>query len=215
MADSLETADVLILRKMPYRESSLILGALSAEFGKLELIAKGARKLSKKQFPAFDLFREVQVSFINTGKGGLHTVTGAELIRSNDALANIPDNFATAVKIAEFILNNSAPDLPSPLVYEALRHVMLNWALQGEGRDFPWSSRQCSVIVKTSYLYENGLLPEIPEPESRAAHNQQRIIERIIECGNEGAPLPVLDEVWWEQLNQWLNRLIKQHQLKY
>ena len=193
----------------------MILGALSAEFGKLDIIAKGARKLSKKQFPAFDLFREVQVSFSNTGKSDLHTATNAELIQSNDSLANIPENFETAIKISDFILKNSAPDLPSPLVYDALRNILRNWALQGEKQDFPWTNRQCSVIIKTSYLYENGLLPELDEPETKAAYRQQQIIETIIEGGNEGRALPALNAAWWEQLNKWLNHIIKQHQLKY
>ena len=215
MSDSLVSSNVIVLRKMPYKESSLILGTLSAEFGKIDLIAKGARKLSKKQFPAFDLFREVQVSFSNTGKDNLHTAINAELIQSNDALANIPENFETAGKIADFILKNSAPDLPSPLVYDALRNILRNWALEGNKQKFPWTRLQCSVIIKVSYLYENGLLPDLGEPETERAYQQQQIIETIIECGNEGIPLPHLNDSWWNQLNKWLNQLIKHHQLKY
>ena len=215
MSSSLETTNVIILRKMPYKESSLILGTLSAEFGKIDLIAKGARKLSKKHFPAFDLFREVQVTFPHNGKDNLHNATNAELIQSNDALANIPENFETASKIADFILKNSAPDLPSPLVYDAMRNILRNWALQGDKQEFPWTSQQCSVIIKTSYLYENGLLPDLGEPTNKQAYNQQQIIESIIESGNEGIPLPKLDNDWWQQLNKWLNQLIKHHQLKY
>ena len=212
---NLETTNVLILRKMPYKESSLILGTLSAEFGKIELIAKGARKLSKKQFPAFDLFREVQVTFPNTGKDGLHTATNAEIIRSNDSLANVPQNYETALKIGDFILKNSVPDLPSPLIYEAMKNILHNWALEGKKQEYPWSNIQCSVIIKTSYLYENGLLPELDDPENETAYHHQQIIERIIECGNEGTPLPNLNDAWWKQLNKWLNHLIKNHQLKY
>ena len=215
MSNSLVTTNVIILRKMPYKESSLILGTLSAEFGKIDLIAKGARKLSKKQFPAFDLFREVQVTFPNTGKDNLHNATNVELIQSNDTLANIPENFETASKIADFILKNSVPDLPSPLVYDAMRNILRNWALQGDKQEFPWTSQQCSVVIKTSYLYENGLLPDLGEPETKQAYQQQQIIENIIECGNEGTPLPKLNDAWWFQLNKWLNQLIKHHQLKY
>ncbi len=215
MSNSLETTNVIILRKMPYKESSLILGALSAEFGKIDLIARGARKLSKKQFPAFDLFREVQITFPNNAKSNLHTATNAELIKSNDSLANIPENFEAAVKTGDFILKNSVPNLPSPLVYEAMRNILRNWALQGEKEKFPWTRRQCSVIIKTSYLYENGLLPGLAEPETEQAYQQQRIIEAVIESGNEGTSLPPLDDAWWIQLNKWLNQLIKHHQLKY
>jgi len=215
MSSSLETTNVIVLRKMPYKESSLILGTLSADYGKIDLIAKGARKLSKKQFPAFDLFREVQVTFPHNGKDNLHNATNAELIQSNDSLANIPENFEIASKIGDFILKNSAPDLPSPLVYDAMRNILRNWALQGEKQNFPWTSQQCSVIIKTSYLYENGLLPDFGEPSNKQAYNQQQIIENIIESGNEGVPLLELNDNYWQQLNKWLNQLIKHHQLKY
>jgi recombinational DNA repair protein (RecF pathway) len=215
MSSSLETTNVIILRKMPYKESSLILGTLSADYGKIDLIAKGARKLSKKQFPAFDLFREVQVTFPHNGKDNLHNATNAELIQSNDSLANIPENFETASKIGDFILKNSAPDLPSPLVYDAMRNILRNWALQGDKQGFPWTSQQCSVIIKISYLYENGLLPDFGEPSNKQAYDYQQIIENIIESGNEGVPLPERNDNWWQQLNKWLNQLIKHNQLKY
>jgi recombinational DNA repair protein (RecF pathway) len=215
MSNQLETTNVIILRKLPYKESSLILGTLSAEYGKLDFIAKGARKLSKKQFPAFDLFREVQVTFRDTGKDGLHTAANVELINSNDALANIPENFETALKIGDFVLKNSVGDLPSPLVYEALKNIFRNWALAGEKRDFPWSPMQCSVILKASYLYENGLLPDFIEDGSESGQKQQQVIDNIIECGNEGRHLPKLADEWWIRLNKWLNHLIHEHKLKY
>ena len=215
MSNQLETTNVIVLRKLPYQESSLILGTLSAEYGKLDFIAKGARKLSKKQFPAFDLFREVQVTFRDTGKDGLHTATNVELINSNDALANIPENFETALKIGDFILKNSAGDLPSPLVYEALKNILRNWALAGDKHDFPWSSLQCSIIIKASYLYENGLLPDFSEDGSERGQKQQQLIDNIIECGNEGQHLPQLPDEWWTRLNKWLNHMIHEHKLKY
>ena len=157
----------------------------------------------------------MQVTFPHNGKDNLHSATNAELIQSNDSLANIPENFETASKIADFILKNSAPDLPSPLVYDAMRNILRNWALQGDKQEFPWTHQQCAVIIKTSYLYENGLLPDFGEPSSKQAYQQQQIIESIIECGNEGVQLPDLDDVWWQQLNKWLNQLIKHNQLKY
>ncbi|MDD5728853.1 MAG: recombination protein O N-terminal domain-containing protein [Victivallales bacterium] len=215
MSEQLETVNVLVLRKLPYRESSLILGTVSAEFGKLDFIARGARKLSKKQFPAFDLFREVQVTFRPLGKDTLHTAANAELISSNDALANIPENFEAALKIGDFILRNSAGDLPSPLVYEALKHIFRNWALAGEHRDFPWSREQCSVIIKASYLYENGLLPDFSIADDEKSRKQQQLIDAVIECGNEGKPLPQLPAEWWLRLNKWLNGLIRENKLKY
>ena len=44
----------IILRKIPYQESSLIVSGLSPDFGRLDFLLKGARGTGAKKFP-YDL----------------------------------------------------------------------------------------------------------------------------------------------------------------
>jgi hypothetical protein len=210
----LETANLIVLRKTPYKETSLIVSGISPDFGKLDLLARGERKLSKKHFPAFDLFREVQVSFSETGKSELHTVTDAELVKSFDQVALIPDNFQFAANVGSFLLKNSAPQLPSPLTYDAYRNILENLCLVAQKQPAPWSIKQCSVIIKSTYLYENGLLPEDFSSDNSRDQKFHELLEAIIAAGNEGAPLPKCPENYWPHLDKWLNSIIKYHQLQ-
>jgi len=56
-------ANIIVLRKTPFSESSLVIASLSAEHGRLDFLARGAMRVEKKRFPELDLFREVNVHF--------------------------------------------------------------------------------------------------------------------------------------------------------
>ncbi|UKI33313.1 MAG: recombination protein O N-terminal domain-containing protein [Lentisphaeria bacterium] len=62
------STQLIVLSKQSYRESSLLLAGLSPDCGRLSLVANGAQKLSAKNFPAVDLFRELEVEFDDGGK---------------------------------------------------------------------------------------------------------------------------------------------------
>ncbi|QSH42168.1 DNA repair protein RecO [Lentisphaerota bacterium ZTH] len=211
----METANLIILRKTPYGETSLIISGLSDNFGKLDLLIKGARKTGKKKFPAVDLFREIQVTFSEKGSSELRNATGAEVIRANDSLVNDISAFEFASHAGSFILKNTAADLPCPLTYESLRHILQNLALLGNKQPAPWNVEECSVILKTTFLYENGMLPE--ELNSNQEKNQQTLqfLHSVIECGNEGTKLNSMPTAALHKISKWLNSLIKYQQLKY
>ncbi|MCP3965231.1 MAG: DNA repair protein RecO [Lentisphaerae bacterium] len=211
----METANLIILRKTPYGETSLIISGLSDDFGKLDLMVKGARATGKKKFPAIDLFREVQITFSEKGKSELHTATNAEVIRANDALANSTEAFKFATIISSFILKNTAAELPCPLTYESLRHILENLAIIGHKQSAPWSIEECSVILKTTFLYENGMLPEDFNENPELNRKTQEFLHNLIECGNEGTNLQNIPSQALHKINKWLNSLIRYQQLKY
>lgn len=202
--------DLIVLKKAPYRETSLLIGGLSAEFGKLDFVAKGELKLSPKRFPVFDLFRIVQVAFSENGQGDLHNAQHAELVSAFDHLALNPEYYRFIANVGSFILKNSAPFLPSPLVWEALRNILRNLDLLGQKRPAPWRVVECSAIIKSTFLFENGLMPTASEDGSES----YRIIDQIIEAGNEGHSLPAYPDSYWDRLGRWLNSQLKQHQLR-
>ena len=53
----------MILRKTPFRDTSLVVAGISAEHGRLDFVLKGARAIGKKQFPTADVFREFLLEF--------------------------------------------------------------------------------------------------------------------------------------------------------
>jgi len=210
----LQTEPLIILRKTPYGETSLIVSGLSPDFGKLDLVVKGARTLSPKSFPVIDLFREVQASFSDKVNAELHLASKLELLKPHDEVALVMENFELISRLGAFLLKNTAPQLPVPLTYDALKNVLENLCRIATGTPAPWSPLQCSIVIKITYLYENGLLPEPPDSSARAMR-QQELIENIIEAGIEGSILPQCSDGYWPKLEQWLDQIIDYHQLKY
>ncbi len=197
---------VIILAKRPYRESALLLSGISPDYGRIDLVAHGAQKLSEKSYPAADLFREVDVEFDEEGPSDLHNAKNLELATAFDALADQPMNFKMAGRIGQFLLKNAVPGVPLPYTYDALRAVLSQLAAPA-GTDGAWSLEQCAVVLKITYLYENGLLPEAQDAE------QSDFLENLVAAGIENSPLPECKPAYWGTLNQWLNSLIEFHKL--
>lgn len=198
----------IVLDKRPYRESALLCSGLGPDCGKASFVMHGGQKLSDKNFPAADLFRELELEYED--KGGnqeLFTAKNVEIIAAFDGVAENPRHFKLAGMISSFILKNSAPSLPQPYTYDSLRSVLCNLAGVECGHE-PWSMEQCSVVIKTAFLYENGMLPE-PQNEE-----QSEFLENLVASGIDNSPLPECADNYWRALNNWLNSLIEYHHLK-
>lgn len=90
------STQMIVLAKQPYKEAALLLSGLSPDYGRLNLVANGAQKLSEKKFPAADLFRELEVEFNEEGASDLFTAKQLELAAAFDALADNPKHFQLA-----------------------------------------------------------------------------------------------------------------------
>lgn len=203
---SLVSTQMIVLSKQPYRESALLLSGISPDCGKLSLVAHGAQKLSGAGLPVADLFRELDLEFDDAGGSELRTAKRMELICGFDALAERPRHFQLAGRIASFLLKNAAPDLPLPYTYDALRSVLAQLCL-GEDAPERWTMEQCAVVIRITYLYENGLLPEC------SGGGMAEFQEKLVAAGVENSPLPSCPESYWKQLNRWLADLCAYHQL--
>jgi DNA repair protein RecO (recombination protein O) len=86
MRQQLEPSYVLHAR--PYRESSLILEAFSRQFGRVGLVARGARGAKSRWRNMLQPFRPLLLSW--TQRGEMGTLTGADQVASPPALAGEP-----------------------------------------------------------------------------------------------------------------------------
>lgn len=202
------SSQFIVLDKRPYRESALIVSGLSPDFGKISFVIHGAQKLSAKDFPAADIFRELEIEFNDDGtQQELYTAKSVELLTVFDHLADNPKHFKMAGRIGAFLLKNSAANLPHPCTYDTLRSVLANLSGADCGHA-PWTLEQCAVVIKSAFLCENGLLPECQ------SERQNDFIENLVASGIENAPLPECRSTYWTTLNNWLNSLIEFHHLK-
>ena len=198
----MERTTVIILRKTVIREADAMLSAVSPDWGKLELIAYGALSISGKKFPVLDCFNELEIGFEPSEKD-ICKLHDAELITSFAPVADRLDIYRLSSKIANFVLKNSAPELPMAIVYDTLRHVLGNLALNASGQSALWSPEACGAVIKLACLQENGLLPEFDNPQIST------FFDTVIEAGLEGSPLPECDPEYWGRLTLYLNTLLE------
>jgi DNA repair protein RecO (recombination protein O) len=112
-------ADAIVLRSMRYSEADRVLHLFTLERGRVNAIAKGVRKTGSRFGARLEpLTRSTLV--LHEGRGELHTVTSADIVRSHDAVRG--DGHALAVGLigAEAVLKLHAEPEPHPRAFEGL-----------------------------------------------------------------------------------------------
>ena len=97
-----------ILHRRNFSESSFILEIFSRDYGRVNLIAKGAKQIKKYQGTNFDLYQKYNISWISKSELGI--LTGIDVIRSKTYF--IAEKAITAFYINEIILKLLHKDEP-------------------------------------------------------------------------------------------------------
>jgi DNA repair protein RecO (recombination protein O) len=117
---SLVATDAVVLHAFSYLESSRILRLVTREAGVVSVLAKGARRSSRRFGTAVDLFAEGQAHFHTKAGRELHTLAGFDVVRTRGALADDVGRFTAASALAELTLRfareESHPELYTVLV---------------------------------------------------------------------------------------------------
>ncbi|MDD3117642.1 MAG: recombination protein O N-terminal domain-containing protein [Victivallales bacterium] len=206
----LQSAEVLVLKKIPFRESSLVVSGISPDDGRIDFVMKGAQTVGAKKFPVIDIFRQVRIDF-HPVSDGMPSVYSAESITAFDAIGSHAGNYMLACELGKFALDNSSPQLPCPELCGAMVFVL--GALGGSGDAIP-TAGQCRLLVRLAYLNENGLLPEALNADAGKNEMQQRLMAVLLEAAQGDMPLPPLTEDYWQQLEEWSGQLCRFHGLK-
>lgn len=204
--------EYIILRKTPFRDTSLIVAGISPDFGRMDFMLKGARSLSAKKFPHAELFRELHIDFKEPKThSGLFSMSSHESLTSHDAIALKIENYLAACEFSLFLLRHSHPMLEMPMTYRA--SCTLFTRLESVDRPEPWIS-----FAKLAFLYEGGFLPDIAEcgylGEQRAG--QKELFERLLDCAVGDAESETLEisRAYLDKFIAWINALMIYHSLK-
>ena len=77
----------LVIKKMPFGEADFLVRVLTRDFGKIDILAKGARKSTSKLNLHLDILNHVRLSFVRNGdtaRDRIPTLTDAETISRFD-----------------------------------------------------------------------------------------------------------------------------------
>jgi DNA repair protein RecO (recombination protein O) len=79
------TTEAVVLRSFPFGEADRVLHLYSAGSGRIGAVAKGVRRTKSRFGGRLEPFSHVEL-VLHRGRGELHTVTGASLVRSHDRI---------------------------------------------------------------------------------------------------------------------------------
>jgi DNA repair protein RecO (recombination protein O) len=120
---ALLVTDAIVLHSMEYLESSRILRLITREGGVQAVIAKGARRPRSKFGAALDLFAQGSAQILVKPGRDLQTLTGFDVERARNALAEDLGRFNGAAAIAEVVLRFGHDDA-SPEFYDVVEHAL-------------------------------------------------------------------------------------------
>lgn len=147
------STSAIVLRRREYGDYDLIVTVLSRDHGKLTLIAKAARK-STKRFPGvLEPFNDLQIAFRESSRKGMAILEEASLIRT---LANIRSDFgktAYASYWSECVALWVEEGQARPEIYRLLKSVLSELDDQNIAADM------LSILFQMRFIGQEGLQP--------------------------------------------------------
>jgi DNA repair protein RecO (recombination protein O) len=111
--------EAVVLRSIRYSEADRVLHLYSLDRGRVNAIAKGVRKTGSRFGARLEPLTRSAL-LLHEGRGELHTISGADIISSHEAVR--ADNYTLAVGLigAEAVLKLHAEPEPQPRAYQGL-----------------------------------------------------------------------------------------------
>ncbi|MDR3197835.1 MAG: DNA repair protein RecO [Planctomycetaceae bacterium] len=157
----MENADAIVLRTVDFSETSLILTLFTRQFGKIEALAKGGRRLKSPFESALDILARIRVSFLHKKGDVLDLLTEAKLIhRFRVTKSNLAGLFASYYAV-ELVDSLTETNDPNPAIYD-LTVKMLARLEQG------------TLLMRSLIRFEGLLLRAV---------GQQPLLGNCAECG--------------------------------
>ncbi|KKT57195.1 MAG: repair protein RecO protein [Candidatus Giovannonibacteria bacterium GW2011_GWC2_44_9] len=90
------------MKKMPFGEADFLVRVLTKDFGKMDALAKGARKTASKLNPHLDILNHIRMQFVKNGEH-IPTLMDAEIIAQYDDWFLGSDKLSVAGRILQVI----------------------------------------------------------------------------------------------------------------
>ena len=184
--------DYIVLRKTPFRESSLIVSGISPEYGRLDFIMRGYSSGKFGKFSIAGLFRELHIEFKakNEDLSGLQTAGKIELLEDHDSIAENLPGYMGACELSPVLLANVTAMVPVPETYQSIK-LYLRSVQNGKAPE-PYLS-----LVYLMLLHESG---ELPMQEGRAGDFLTGLLTEIANGNDIPDSIP---ESYWRKLREW------------
>ena len=109
--------EAVILRMTDFRESSKILTCYTRDYGKMALIAKGAKRLKSRIGGALDLLHHLAAVIYRRETREVQTLSSAEILHAFPGFQEDLDRFSLALAAAEFLDRVEPKEAPNPRLF--------------------------------------------------------------------------------------------------
>lgn len=120
---STDKCGAIVLRKLRYSNTSMIFWLLTREFGRIDCLAKGCRRLSSPLLGHLDLFAHEEVMVIQRSQSGLALLTDASLCDEFVKIRKSPFAFAAASLLTEIVIKACMDKDPHPEAFDLLLKI--------------------------------------------------------------------------------------------
>lgn len=122
----LVTTDAIVLKARKHGETSKIVSLYTRDYGKIDVIAKGARDIKSKFGGALEAFAETRVLFYKKDRAepGLYLLSKADLKRSNAKLLSSLEHIEAATSIVELIVRSMHDEEENAQLYDLLSSTL-------------------------------------------------------------------------------------------
>ncbi|MBI4342256.1 MAG: DNA repair protein RecO [Candidatus Omnitrophica bacterium] len=120
----IHTAEAIVLRRYPFRETSVTLTCLTDQFGKLKGLVKGLRTQPNRYRSAMEPLTVNRIVFYDTRTSQLHLISQCDLVDPLEAIQRDLDVARLAALCVEVVDAVVPLDEPQPQIYQLLKHTL-------------------------------------------------------------------------------------------
>ena len=150
---SAEKTTGLVIRQADFSESSRVVTFFTRDFGKIAVVAKGAKRLKGPFESALDLLAESRLVFLRKSSGGLDILTECQLMARFRPPERNLNSLYGGYYVAELLAGLTEEYDPHPVLYDEAVTTLKRLA---EEADFRWPILRFEVVT----LREIGSLPD-------------------------------------------------------
>lgn len=154
----METTEAIVLRRIPFGDSSLVLHLFAPDRGRVPALAKGAFRSKSPHFASLDLLNRIRAPILRRREGGLALLGPTELLDEHRRLRARLPAIAAGLFAAELI-DAALTESPAPALYAHLATLLARL-------DAPDGPRRTGVAeallaFELAFLDDLGLRPEL------------------------------------------------------
>lgn len=153
---TISTTEGIVLRKIDYSETSVIVSIFTFDYGLTSFMVRGDRKMNKKHSPQFDVLRVVNLNFEMKPHKDLQTIKTTDVVKVYTKLGSNYRVATAAQWLCRFLQSNLHGHHESKALYAVFRGVLERLDHQ------PTKALAFAEVVGFTlyFLIHEGILPE-------------------------------------------------------